>query len=149
MGGFAASGATVIEKLQQGYHEQIGGLSAEALNWSPGPEMNSIAVLATHAWGSTRFWLWAAAGKTVERDRDAEFRARAGSAAELTAFVDRCAADAAEALRALDGADLGASRDIRGSTVTVGYGAIHAFEHCGEHLGHVGLTRQLWQQQAK
>ena len=72
-----------LEALHADLNSVIADLPVEALNWSPGPGLNSIAVLAAHTAGSERYWI----GDVVARDdshreRAAEFRTQAASAAE-------------------------------------------------------------------
>ena len=38
----------LLEGLHSEIHKSIAGLPVEALDWSPGPEMNSLAVLIVH-----------------------------------------------------------------------------------------------------
>src|SRR5512133_4203825 len=55
--------------------EALEGLPSNALDWSPGPDMNSISVLVTHLTGAERYWIGdVAAQDPSNRDRDAEFR---------------------------------------------------------------------------
>src|SRR5262245_1359520 len=69
-------------------HEEIikilDEVPAEAYDWQPAPEMNSMAVLIFHTTGAERYWV----GDVVRqedshRDRDAEFRVKGLSAAAL------------------------------------------------------------------
>ena len=64
--------------LEQRHHEilqALGGLPPAALDWTPGPEMNSISVLIFHLTGAERYWIGdVAAQDPRERDREAEFR---------------------------------------------------------------------------
>ena len=74
-----------LNEMDKGLH----GLPAEALNWKPGGEdSNTITVLVTHALHSTRSWLCVAVGGPLpQRDRDSEFRVRAGDPRELSRFL--------------------------------------------------------------
>src|SRR5512145_2705569 len=67
-----------VNLLQQSHNEileALEGLPSAALDWSPGPEMNSISVLVFHLTGAERYWIGdVAAQDPKERDRDAEFR---------------------------------------------------------------------------
>src|SRR5687767_12334879 len=55
--------------------EALEGLPPAALDWIPGPDMNSISVLVFHLTGAERYWIGdVAAQDPTERDRDAEFR---------------------------------------------------------------------------
>ena len=64
-----------LEALHEDYRRYLGGLTIAELDWSPGPEMNSLCVLAVHVTAAERFWVGAAVDAMVERDRSAEFRA--------------------------------------------------------------------------
>ena len=52
--------AAVIDRLRemhQQYFEYMDGLTSEELDWSPGPEMNSLCVLGVHVAAAERFWI--------------------------------------------------------------------------------------------
>ncbi len=46
--------ADVLESLHEEFKKQISGLTQEELDWSPGADMNSLAILAAHIAGSER-----------------------------------------------------------------------------------------------
>ena len=72
-----AAAALVLFRVQEeGFREVLAGLPDEALNWRPGPDTNSIAVLVEHAWGSAAAWTARSVGLEIPRDRAAEFRAQ-------------------------------------------------------------------------
>jgi hypothetical protein len=126
-------------------------LAAECLNWTPAaPETNSIAAMVVHTCGSIDNWLARALVESIERDREAEFAARADAAA-LVARVERCRADTRrrlEALRAVDPATVRAVRRLsRGEDqqVSVAWCIEHAIIHAGEHWGQIQLTKQLFE----
>ncbi|TMD58626.1 MAG: DUF664 domain-containing protein, partial [Chloroflexi bacterium] len=109
------------------------------------PETNSIAVLVAHTTGSQLGWLHLAAGRDFKRDRDAEFRTRQQSAADLRALIDRAAAATPGLVRAAIDGGLETVRRRRDDNeeLTAGYSLIHALEHVAEHVGQIELTRQL------
>jgi uncharacterized protein DUF664 len=127
--------------------ETIADLDDEALNWRPPVAgANSLLVLVTHAVGSAEeHVVGKAAGKTVVRNRDAEFTVTGGSghlatrAAEVRRRID-------EALAGLEGR-LDEERDppfdnwARG---TVRDRLIHSVSHTAEHVGHAQVTRDLY-----
>jgi uncharacterized damage-inducible protein DinB len=122
----------------------IDGLDAAALDRDLGPETNSVAVLVAHATGSELGWLHVAAGRVVARDRDAEFRTRGKSAADLTGLVERASRVVPELVAAALAAGLGTARTTGdGREVSAGYALVHALEHLAEHVGQIELTRQL------
>jgi uncharacterized damage-inducible protein DinB len=137
--------------------EAVRGLSADGLNWRPaGEDTNAIAVLATHALASANAWLAVAtAAPLPERDRDAEFRVVAADDAELLAWIeeraDRCRAvlDAAGTFDpGVERTSFRRSESDEPEVVSAAWALLHALEHLREHVGHAGLTRQLWERRA-
>ena len=124
------------------------GLPAEALDWVPGPDINSIAVLVTHLTGSERYWIGVAVNKPPERDRDAEFRTKGLSTDELLALVVFVDDFARQVMGSMSLKDLEAVRHSprNDKAFSVGWCLIHALEHSSLHAGHLQLTRQLWEQ---
>jgi uncharacterized damage-inducible protein DinB len=144
--------ATYIELLQDLHRQFIAtfeGLPAEALDWQPGADMNSLCVLVVHTTGSARFWIGIALGEQPERNRDLEFQAKGLSAAELKARFTALEEYVSGALENFNPADFGRMNPVpnRGDyQVSTAYGLLHALEHTGLHLGHAQITRQLWGQ---
>jgi hypothetical protein len=128
---------------REAFGEVLAGLPDEALNWRPGPETNSIAVLVEHAWGSTIAWTARAAAREVERDREAEFRVTRG-APELEELLARGLSRIEEHLAAVDPNRYGERHETL--DVTRAWCLLHAMEHSREHVGQAQLTRQLWQE---
>lgn len=138
-----------LEALHQAMNSAIADLPVEALNWSPGPEMNSLAVLAAHAAGAERYWVGdVVARDDSQRDRAAEFRTQAVSARALIDRLDAALAHSRGVLEQLDLATLDEKRlaPRGGDEVTVAWAVTHALEHTAIHLGHMQIMRQLWQQ---
>ncbi len=128
----------------------LDGLPAPALDWSPGPEMNSLAVLITHVAGAERYWIGDVAGQDPSgRDRTSEFRTAGQTATDLLARLEASLAHAHGVLAQLSLTDLATEQpSVRhpGQTFTVAFCLLHTLEHTGQHLGHVQMVRQLWQQ---
>ena len=142
----AASG--LLDDSLNAMREVIGGVGAEALDWRPGEDTNSIAVLAVHSMHSTRAWLSTATGSPLpERDRPSEFLATSNGVEELLRFFDAMAADCRALLDTSEPFDAGAIRRTHneGETVTGAYALLHALEHLREHVAHAQLTRQVWE----
>lgn len=136
-----------LEALHSNIKQAIEGLSSEALDWEPGPEMNSLAVLVTHTAGAERIWIGEMAGvEPSGRDRAAEFRVRGVSAAALSALLDETLAHSLTVLERLTVSDLEARRfsSVHQREYRVAWALVHALEHTALHLGQVQLTRQLW-----
>lgn len=139
----------VSEKFREqgeGFLAVIAGLSDDAMNWRPGTDTNSIAVLVAHTWGSAPMWTARASGVEIERDRAAEFHVVL-SAAEAEALIRRASERVAASLAAIDPATYGDDRvDQDGDHITVAMCLLHSVEHTQEHYGHACLTRQMWEQ---
>ena len=144
--------------LFEGFHalhmeieQQLGELPEEALDWQPGPGMNSVNVLMTHLFGAERYWIGdVARGESSHRDRDAEFEAKGLDKAALVRRLKELDAYVAAALGSLELADLEQPRRSRldGHKCTVGWALTHALEHSATHVGHLQLMSQLWQQKS-
>jgi uncharacterized damage-inducible protein DinB len=129
----------------------IEGLSSEALDWVPGSDMNSMAILAVHTAGATRFWVGDIAGQDESgRVRDLEFKTHDQDPAALIARLDDVLAHCREVLEQLTVDDLVAVRESprHDHQFTVTWALLHALEHAAQHAGHIQLTRQLWDQRA-
>src|SRR5688500_4484694 len=61
----------------------------QALDWSPGGDIPSLAVLAAHIAGSVEYWIADVAGQVdTHRNRDSEFEVRGLDGAALRARLD-------------------------------------------------------------
>ena len=127
----------------------LDGLPPAALDWIPGPDMNSISVLVFHLTGAERYWIAdVAAQDPTERDRDAEFKVHeVGVDVLKKRLTDNMEYERA-ALEKLTIQDLETTRvsPRDGREFTVAWALLHALEHDTLHLGQIQLTRQLWEQ---
>lgn len=140
---------TYIERLRDRRMEIVKAtydLDAPALEWKPPlPDTNSLIVLAVHSLGAERNWLQAVVGnKTIERDRAAEFRARAQMAPVLPSLYETVAKESEKILAALTEEEMDAVRPYRNQSYSVRWCILHVLEHYSEHLGQMWLTRQLY-----
>jgi uncharacterized damage-inducible protein DinB len=153
MTGEAAQFAMVFERIGENLLSALQDIPAETLNRRLDlPETNSLFALATHLLGASEFWTLAlGAGRTVERDRAAEFRA-SGTYGDLATRCRRWIADVHDAFDAMPDAALDKALDgppnaYRGTLPPGQMSAreclLHAIEHGALHLGHIQLTRQL------
>jgi uncharacterized damage-inducible protein DinB len=129
--------------------EALEGLPSNALDWTPGPDMNSISVLVTHLTGAERYWIGdVAAQDPSERDRDAEFRVHDVDMDVLKKRLVDNLEYARDNLDKLTIQDLQTTHvsDRDGHTFTVAWALLHALEHATLHLGQIQLTRQIWEQ---
>lgn len=150
---------TILRQQEASYRAVIAGLPGDALNWRPGPETNSLAVLVAHAWGAAQGWAARAGGTEITRDRDAEFRVEINEA-QLASLLDGAVARVAAYIAAIDPATYGdirwppsanrapQSQRVPGEEFSVAWCLLHAIEHNQEHLGQALLTRQLWEQRS-
>jgi len=149
--------ATVRAAVESTLREQhdvlrdlVRGLPAAVLNWSPGPEMNSIAVLVGHLLDSERYLVAAALGEVVERDRERWFRFAAPSDTVLLDLIDQVETETHERLARLTAETLAREfappNDRLGRRFTGLRWLLHAVQHNREHIGQALLTRQLAEQ---
>jgi len=128
--------------------QALKGLPPAALDWIPGPDMNSISVLIFHLTGAERYWIGdVAAQDPAERDRDAEFRVHD---VEMDVLKKRLADNLEYARNTLNKftiQDLETTRVSArdGHNFTVAWALLHALEHATLHLGQIQITRQLWE----
>ena len=138
-----------LEAMHADYLNNMDGMTIEELDWSPGPEMNSLCVLAVHVTAAERFWVGAAIDDISTRDRPAEFRAKgyelsalaAGFAANIAYYKQAFSTQSSS--RFGDIVDVSLFRDRPPQQCTRGWALLHALDHTAEHLGHAGMTRQL------
>jgi len=140
-----------LQELHGEIEEALKGLTPAALDWTPGPGMNSIGVMVYHLTGAERYWIGEViGGASAHRDREAEFRMKG---MEVDALLKRLAENHPVITGVLSGLklpDLEAKRMARNQNeVTVGWALGHALKHTAIHLGQVQLTRELWDKSQK
>lgn len=148
-GQFFADYLQRLEDLQRRLHKEVQNLPAEAMDWSPGPEMNSVAVLLAHIAGLLREGIDIALGDPPGRVRAQEFQTRGVLSAEMLRRLDVVIEYARGALPRLGLEDLHKERKDEDGTITCGWALLHALEHAYLHLGHLQLTCQMWRQREK
>lgn len=132
--------------LQNRLHKELQELPAAAMDWTPGPQMNSVAVLLAHMTGVLHEGIDLALDEPPSRVRAQEFQTHGVSSVEMLQRLDRVIDYARESLPRLDLADLGQARTDEDGPITCGWALLHALEHAYLHLGHLQLTCQLWRQ---
>ncbi len=138
-----------LHEMHTEIEKSLAGLPAEALDWMPGPEINSLTVLVVHLTGAERYWVGdVAMGDPSNRVRAAEFKTAGLPAEALVARLRGAEGYIREALGKLSLADLEAVRSHPrdGRQLSVAWCLLHVLEHTGTHMGHVELTSQLWRQ---
>ncbi len=140
----------VLADQHQTIRSVLDGLDAEGLNWSPGPDMNSIAVLFTHTLGAENSMTATIANEAFDRDRDAEFRVTVDDVAAMRQKVDEVEARIMPRIDKLTLADLAGMHSPPGDRLNRNHlgswWIFHAVEHNREHIGQALLTRQLYEQ---
>jgi hypothetical protein len=144
------------EALADRFHELHGdiqrdldALPPQALDWKPGPEMNSISVIIVHLTGAERFLVGdVVMQESSNRDREAEFRIAGMSKADLIQRINDTEVYLRAAFERLNLSDLETERihPRHGNQVSVSWAILHALEHTATHVGHINLTVQLWHQ---
>lgn len=129
------------------WREVVAGLDADGLNWKPGKDTNSLAVLVAHTCDAERFLMNISRGAVIDRDREAKFRVVANGVDELLRLIDDTEAETDDCIERLN-EDLLISdhTDPSGRTHTGLWWAMHALEHSTEHIGQALLTRQMYEQ---
>jgi len=138
-----------LEDLQHRLHREVQDLSSEAMDWSPGPQMNSVAVLLAHITGLLQEGIDIALNTPPSRVREQEFQTRGVLGTEMLRRLDAVIDYARDAMPRLGLEDLDKERKDEDGTVTCGWAMLHALEHAYLHLGHVQLTCQMWRQREK
>ena len=137
--------------VHQEIEATVDGLRLEAMDWTPGPGMNSLGILMAHVAGAEKHWFGdVIAGERTGRDREAEFRTRGRDAAALKAGLQEMLTYGRSVVAKLELADLTSERVLHpdGRTMPVGSCLLHILRHAAEHAGHMQITRQLWDARA-
>lgn len=132
----------------------IRGLGDDAASWQPLPEgTNSIYAILTHLVGSEAKWIHHhVGGRPLQRDRDAEFLA-SGRFADVVERWEAGGKETDAILAKLTPSQLGEPRIVEMATrsetrnVNVRWCVLHMLNHMAIHVGHIQLTRQLWEHQ--
>lgn len=138
--------------LRNDIQNAVWELNDEGANWHPLPAgTNSIYAILTHVMGADRFWIHQVmGGQEIQRDREAEFRA-SGNLNELLTRWNKHWSEITSILEELNHSHLLEVRPVpfrpqQKEPVTVQWIILHLISHYATHLGHIQLTRQLWDQ---
>ncbi|HTX78874.1 MAG TPA: DinB family protein [Longilinea sp.] len=138
-----------FQELHKEIMEILHGLPQEALDWVPGKDMNSMGAIVAHIAGSERMMVGTfVGGITIDRDREAEFRAKGAGEAALAALLDESLEMVRSVCSKLTLDDLAAKR-VRPRDqlqITVTWALLRSLNHTAMHEGHIQITRQLWEQ---
>ena len=139
-----------LSTLHEGFKTAVHNLPPEALDWQPGPDINSFTIIISHVAGSERFWVGDMVGQDPSgRVRAEEFEQKGLTAVTLTRLLDDTLAHSRAVLESISLDDLTAERTTPDGQRThrVAWCLLHNLEHVALHLGHVEILRQLWDQQ--
>lgn len=136
----------ILTTLNESAKRALAGLTPQQLDWRPGADTNSLAVLAAHIAGAERFWLGdIVMGEPTGRDRDQEFAMKQMGEQALMAMLDSGLELARRAFSTLTVEQLGELRTSPrdGREYSVAWAIGHVLQHTALHLGHMEITRQL------
>ena len=141
-----------LDRLQDLHQQMIAVLDAlpdTAVNWQPPvKDINSIAVLVTHAMGAERFWVGdVALGDSSNRERSDEFINAPKTCAELKAIIQTTEEYIQGALPQIALTDFPTLKSTPNHSrdFTIGWSLLHAMEHTAVHVGHIQIMQQLWE----
>lgn len=152
LSGYEATVDNLADELISRILASLDGLTQEQMDVTPPGETSSLLVIAGHAIAAVEWNLvQMLAGGQVDRNRAAEFEARAADAADAAGVVavlrERWAeahANIGAALAGLDGGEYAAMKfhpfletELSGQEFVV-----RALAHTAEHVGHAEITRQ-------
>jgi len=140
---------THLQEFDNQINALLDSLPPEALDWRPGAEMNSVAVLVTHICGAQRYWVGSTSRDgMLPRNRPAEFQTQGVTHASLKADLAYTLRYTQDVLNTLTVDDLTRHATVlrESQPVTVGWALVHAVQHIALHLGQLQLMAQLWQQ---
>lgn len=131
-------------------HHALEGASPEAINWKPASTpCDSLAGLVHHIVEVQRLWLdTVIGGEPVPPGLATAHAATARSADELMRLLDESLEKSRARLESLAPEQFDEERERRGRTVTVRWAAYHTLEHTAMHVGHMQITRQVFDDQA-
>ena len=130
----------------------IKGVPTAGLNWQPGANTNSLWALTLHTLGTTLHLLSTAADiepRWQSWQRATELAASGEDAGLLLAAIRNMDDFLDKVFSVLEEETPDTERDWLGKPKPISYLVSHAVEHAGRHVGHMELTRQLWDQRSK
>jgi hypothetical protein len=137
----------VLDELWAEVRQIVQAIGPEGLGYVPLPGMNSTSVIVRHIAGSQKWWVGGlAAGRQADRDREAEFAAADVGMDDLLRQLDDSIGIVRQVLESLTSDNLDETRFYREQTVTVHWILVRVVNHVAVHVGHLQMTRQLWEQ---
>ena len=138
-----------LNYLREEVKKEIHGMTAEGLNWKPlAPNTNSIFALTTHIVGTESAWIHHFVGnRTIARDRDSEFTSQGRDVTILEDMLNKARDITVQVIGHLSSYDLSTEKPSgeNGNAVSYRWAILHTIEHLGQHLGHLTLTKQMYE----
>jgi Protein of unknown function (DUF664) len=138
-----------VERTVDQMADIVGELGDDLANRRPAlPGANSPYAILRHCLGVMEFWGGqVVAGRVIQRDREAEFRASGPVAALIATAQDSKASFRADAEKADLSAPPPGAHPTKGpgelETRSQGSALLHVLEEVTQHLGHMQLTRDV------
>jgi len=140
----------LLEEQHTFAHHALEGASPDAINWKPATTpCDSLAGLVHHIVEVQRLWLdTVVGGEPVPPGLATAHAATAQSSDDLVRLMDESLAKSKTRLESLAAAQYDEERERRGRTMTVRWAAYHTLEHTAMHVGHMQITRQVYDEHA-
>lgn len=138
----------LLEIVHTDISKAVAGLPQDAIDWMPGPELNSIGILLAHIAGAERFWLVdIVKDEQSERIRATEFETHGIQVEALLSGLNTNLESIRQVLQDLRLEDLVVQRKSPrdGRIFTIGWCLLHGLEHTALHTAHIQITRQFWE----
>jgi uncharacterized damage-inducible protein DinB len=138
----------VLDHVHEEIYAAVEPLRDDDLNWTHPHLSNTIGILLRHIAGSERYWIGqVVGGRTIERDRAAEFAREPLHKTPLVDGLRDAQALAGTVLAGLRAADLHDEVEVawRGSarTFTRGRALLHSLQHTAYHCGQIQLFKKM------
>jgi uncharacterized damage-inducible protein DinB len=137
-----------LQRLHDDIFAIVTPLTEREVNWAHPRLSNTIGILLRHTAGSERYWIvQVVGGRTVDRDRDAEFGREPLGKDAVVADLRAAYEEARGVLEALKAADLTRTvefgyRDER-RTEAASWALLHSLAHTSYHLGQIQLYKKM------
>ena len=135
-----------FDEIRRQAKDAIQNLDERGLNSTPlDQDTSSPAVLVNHMAAVERFWLCQIIGGVdIGRPRPDEFMAKAETVGDLEQLMDEAGRTTREVLSDMTTEQLHETRDARGEPRSVQWCLLLAIDHLSGHVGHLQLTRQMY-----
>ena len=137
-----------LQRLHDDIFAIVTPLTEQEVNWAHPHLSNTIGILLRHVAGSERYWIvQVAGGRTVDRDRDAEFGREPLGKDAVVADLRAAYEEARGVLDSFEAADLTRTvefgyRDER-RTEAASWALLQSLAHTSYHLGQIQLYRKM------